>query len=225
MKQTHLSFSILFVWVLLSTLTWGQDEASLTGAVLDQSSAPIAKVSVTLYSLDRVFQTESGADGQFRFPNISPGTYDLEVSAAGFVKQKLPLHLSTNDARTLTLVLKIGSMPDMNYCGPHPSIQYQSNAPKERQVAGTVRDYVNKRPIVKAQIALLRVGERQPILTGRSDRTGRFTLDNPPIGRYLLRIGREDYWPEEVKELLVPQENSVHLDVSLLKRNRIVVCQ
>jgi hypothetical protein len=61
------------------------------------ASAPVAKVTVTLSSLDRVLQEETGADGNFRFASVPPGTYELGFSAEGFVKQKLPITLSSGD--------------------------------------------------------------------------------------------------------------------------------
>jgi hypothetical protein len=222
MRQTR---CLLFVWVSLGAWAWGQNDASLAGIVIDQASAPIAKVLLTLGSLDRVLEAESGTDGQFRFPSVPAGTYDFEISAPGFVKQKLQLSLSNRDSRQLTTILKVGNMPDMNYCGPHPSIRYKIADAKERQVAGTVRDYFNNKPIASAEIALVRAGEAQPIITSSSDDAGKFALYHPPAGKYTLRISRAHYWQENVKELLIPREDSTFVDLTMLKRNQSVVCQ
>jgi hypothetical protein len=113
----------------------------------------------------------------------------------------------------------------MNYCGPHPTVRYESAKSNGRQLAGIVRDDYDAKPIAKAKIALLRVGEKQPILKCSSDQTGKFKLNDPPTGRYTLRISRQGYWEADLKEFLIPRENSALIDFPLLKRNKIVVCQ
>jgi Carboxypeptidase regulatory-like domain len=228
LKQTHLLVLILVIrasLLLVGTSVWGQNKANFSGSITDPASAPVAKVSVTLSSLDRVLQAESDAHGQFRFPSVSPAVYKLELSAPGFLKQTLPINLSDGDSRSLTIVLKVGSMPDMNYCGSHPSVRYESAEFDGRQLAGIVREYYDVKPVAKAKIALFREGEKQPILKCRSDQTGQFKLNDPPAGRYTLRISRQGYWEADLKEFLIPRENSVFVNFPLLKRNRIVVCQ
>jgi hypothetical protein len=175
LKQTHSLVLILLVRASLlqvGTSVWGQNTANFSGAITDAASAPVAKVLVTLSSLDRVLQAESDADGQFRFTSVPPGLYDVELSAPGFLKQTLPINLSDGDSRSLTVVLKVGSLPDMNYCGPHPSVRYESARFDGRQLAGIVRDYYDVKPVAKAKIALFREGEKQPILKCRSTKRG-----------------------------------------------------
>jgi hypothetical protein len=107
--RTHLLVTILVVCaslLLVGMSVWGQNNANLTGAISDLASAPVAKVSVTISSLDRVLQAESDADGQFRFTSVPPGVYNLEFSAPGFLKQTLPINLSYGDSRSLTIVSK-----------------------------------------------------------------------------------------------------------------------
>jgi hypothetical protein len=155
LKQTHSLVLILVVRASLlpvGTSVWGQDTANLTGAITDPASAPVANVSVTVSSLDRVLQAESDADGQFRFLSVPPAVYTLELSSPGFVKQTVPINLSDAGSRSLTVVLKVGSMPDMNYCGPHPSVRYESAKFDGRQLAGIVRDYDELKPIAKAKL-------------------------------------------------------------------------
>jgi carboxypeptidase family protein len=136
MKETQFLFSVLFVWISFGMFAGEEHPASLNCAVTDPASAPVANVSATLSSLDRALQAESSTDGQVRFPSVPPGTYGLEVSAAGFAKQKIPLTLSSGDSRTLTILLKVGSVPDMNSCGPHPSIRYEVSDPKRGKLQG-----------------------------------------------------------------------------------------
>src|SRR5258708_39425582 len=58
----------------------------LAGTVVDPSGAVVAKAEVTLRNAVSGYMqsTVSAADGSFRFTNIPPNPYRLEVKAAGF---------------------------------------------------------------------------------------------------------------------------------------------
>jgi hypothetical protein len=214
-KSTHFPAFLFVACALLGRSSYGQEIGSLTGTISDQTSAPIAKVSAILYSMDRVLQTESGEDGRFRFPRAPPGAYDLVISANGFVKQKLPIDLSNGDSRALEIVLKVVRyVPDMNYCGAYPLVRYEIANSKGRHLAGIIRGYYDNKPIVNAKIALLRTGEKQPTLKCTSD-----TFNDPPAGRYTLRISGRGYREGNLRELLFPRENGAFIDFPLLKRS------
>jgi hypothetical protein len=208
------------------SLGLGQSGSQLTGAVRDLSAAPVAGVLVTLSSLDRALQTKSAADGWFRFEKVPKGKYDLELSAPGFVKQSFPVDVSEITPQALTIVLKmIVSLPDMNYCGAHPSVSYrllQSNSP---HLTGIVRDYSDEKPVRNATVSLWRTGEERPAFTSHSDQIGRVQFNDVPAGHYDLRILRRGYRPAELKQLLVPRESGTSVDFPILKTKWIVVCQ
>jgi hypothetical protein len=58
----------------------------ITGTVLDQTGAVVAGARVTLVIAGQSPNREvlSGSDGQFSFANVAPGTFQLNVSLAGF---------------------------------------------------------------------------------------------------------------------------------------------
>jgi hypothetical protein len=89
---------LLFVAMSWTSLCFGQNPqvpqqkiGSISGTVLDQTRAviPGAKISLTRTIDGQVStqQTISGVDGQFSFTNISPGPFQLTISAAGFAPQ------------------------------------------------------------------------------------------------------------------------------------------
>jgi hypothetical protein len=199
-----------------------QDNCHLVGTVSDATSAPLQGVSVLLNSLDRVFQTRSNAAGIFRFEHVPGGFYELDLSAPGFAKRTLPVDLR-NASQSLAIVLKVGSMPDMNYCGPHPSIAYGSPRAIRPQLIGIIQDYDSHQPISKVEIAVWRAS--QQVSMRSSDKAGKFAFIDLSAGYYDLRISRPGYWTEDVKRLLLPRENDVTVNISILKRSRIVVCQ
>jgi hypothetical protein len=64
LKSSVPKIAILFSLLIVGILAFGQGNTSvLTGTVTDQSLAPVTGVSVTLSSLDRVYQTKSASDG------------------------------------------------------------------------------------------------------------------------------------------------------------------
>ncbi len=62
---------------------------SISGTVVDQSGAVIAGARLRLTSEDRalILEALSGADGQFSFANVPPGSFKVTVMSAGFATQ------------------------------------------------------------------------------------------------------------------------------------------
>ena len=117
---------------LVSVPGIGQDNGTaFVGMVTDRNQTPLARAVVILSSNERVLQAHSSVRGQFHFENVPRKTYDLECSAPGFARQKFSVDLSNEDAPPLAIVLQVASQPDMEMCGPHPSIAYSSVDPKE----------------------------------------------------------------------------------------------
>jgi hypothetical protein len=211
--------------VLLSLLAQ-DNNAVFSGTVTDRFATPAANVSVTLSSVDRVLQTKSSTNGQFRFQGVPQGTYDLEFANPGFIKQKVSVDLSTGSAQSPTIVLQLSSQPNMDYCGPHPSITYDPPDSKNLKLAGVVRAYEDLRPRAHAELALWRDDDPQTKATAFTDAKGTFKVDTLPPGRYHLKVSLKGYLPEEVKSLLVPRENSVFIDIPIVKDDkRLIICQ
>jgi hypothetical protein len=59
---------------------------TIEGTVVDPSGAAVTKAVITIHNAvsGHRQETVSGADGTFRFSNIPPNPYHLEVTAAGF---------------------------------------------------------------------------------------------------------------------------------------------
>lgn len=218
-------FAIGISLLVFGTLGLGQSDPQLTGTIRDATSAPITGVRVTLSSLDRAFQTKSTADGNFRFERVPAGTYDLEFYAPGFVKQEFPVDVSNPASQTVKIVLKIGSVPDMSDCGPHPSIKYFPLEVGVAHVTGIVRGYYDQNALANATVTLWRTGEKRPAFRSNSDKTGRFEFNDVPASHYDLRIVRQGYLPAELKQLLIPRETGESVDFTILKEGQVAVCQ
>jgi hypothetical protein len=213
--------------IVVGFLSFGQDNhPDLTGMITDQSLAPAANVLVTLSSIERVFQTKSSTNGQFRFEGVPRGTYDLEFAGAAFVKQRVSIDLSNGSAQALSVVLNISSQPNMDYCGPHPSIRYDSPDLNNLKLTGVVRAYESRRPLARAELTLWRDDDTQMESTAVADGKGKFKFDSLPAGRYHLQVSRRGYLRTAVTPLLLPRENGVFIDIPIVRDDKkIIICQ
>jgi hypothetical protein len=90
-----------------------------------------------------------------------------------------------------------------------------------------VRSYDKKRkPLPGAEVTLARLDDPQITSHTRSDDHGRFQFESLAAGRYNLRISLNGYLLPEPKQILVPRENNVAVDVSMVRDDkRLIVCQ
>jgi hypothetical protein len=107
-------------WVLILTLlaqliaagiARSQATTSLRGTVTDSSGGYIAGASVTLTNPESKNErtAATGNDGGYQFLFLPPGTYTLDVAAAGFQKyEQTGLQLLVNTPVTVNVQLKVG---------------------------------------------------------------------------------------------------------------------
>jgi len=117
---------------------------------------------VTLLSLNRIRQTTSTSDGAFQFEGLEEGAYAIEATAPGFAKKIIPVTLRPSQSReTITVVLNVGNMPDMEKCGRDVSVRYEGVNATGPNLIGTLRDYFSHKPISNAEISIASEGHGQ----------------------------------------------------------------
>ncbi|HUD21618.1 MAG TPA: TonB-dependent receptor [Acidobacteriaceae bacterium] len=89
---------------------WAQSgiSSALAGSVADKSGAMIAnaRVIATEVNTGAVRTVQSNADGRFLFSQVNPGTYRIEVSAAGFgIGQSQPVSVSVGQTAAVNFTL------------------------------------------------------------------------------------------------------------------------
>jgi hypothetical protein len=105
-------FTFIVLLFALGTVAWAQDNATVSGSVLDPSGAAIANVaiSITNTATGQVRETVSNSAGDYRFPNVGAGTYNLSASITGFQKySKTGLVVHVADTLEANINLAIGS--------------------------------------------------------------------------------------------------------------------
>ncbi len=126
---------------------------SLSGNVLDASGAAIPGAKITAHDPSNgvTRETVSSAEGAYRFPELSLGSYDVTVSATGFSTQvQHGVQITVDSVSALNLILRPGSTEAVvNVDASSPSVETQSS-----DLGGTVQ----ARQIVQLPLALGGVG-------------------------------------------------------------------
>ena len=84
----------------------------LVGTVKDATGAvvPNASITITNQATGVTATGKSTGEGQYRFPNLSPGTYDVVVTAAGFSKTTVKgIAVDLNKTATADIPLSVGT--------------------------------------------------------------------------------------------------------------------
>jgi hypothetical protein len=81
--------ALLLLFAVVVEPVFGQslgNAGTIEGSVVDPAGAAVAKASVTIHNAVTGYRqvTLTGSDGTFRFGNIPPNSYRVEVAASGF---------------------------------------------------------------------------------------------------------------------------------------------
>ena len=107
-------FSLVATLALLtSAIAWSQDtRGTISGRVLDPSGSviPGANVLVSNAAMGTKASLTTNADGIYRAPLLSPGTYSIEVTSAGFKKAlRSAVEVRVADRLDIDIKLEIGT--------------------------------------------------------------------------------------------------------------------
>ena len=98
---------------LAPSLLFAQGISQLSGTVVDASGAVIAGATVQVQTANGAVQAtlQSGTNGSFAFFRLSPGSYRLEVSKAGFESRQVPVTIEASKVPApLRITLDVGSV-------------------------------------------------------------------------------------------------------------------
>ena len=99
--------------LLVCSVAWSQGIFStITGTVQDPSGAviPGAQVTLTNAASGTVRQTTANAQGYYTFASVPVGTYNLDVTSAGFQKFELKgIQLGGGELRNINASMKVGA--------------------------------------------------------------------------------------------------------------------
>lgn len=105
----------LFAAIVTASSIYAQSTTSLRGLVSDSTGAviPGAVVTITNSKIGFTRQTTADPTGQYQFPQIGPGVYDVKVEQQGFrVTLKSMVELLVNTPGTLNFKLELGNVTE-----------------------------------------------------------------------------------------------------------------
>jgi hypothetical protein len=122
---------LMLAFALCSSSALGQaSQGAVAGTVTDASGAvvPHVKIIATEIHSGVVYNTESNGSGDYRFPNMSIGTYNISASASGY-KEQTAAGVAVQLASTtpLDIKLQVGSVAEkVTVEADAPTIQTES---------------------------------------------------------------------------------------------------
>ena len=163
----------LFLYLIaMSTLAFAQSgTTSLRGTVSDASSATVSGASVTLASPERGFArtATTNSSGDYEFPQLKPGTYQLTVTMSGFRKlEQKQIQLLVDTPATVNLKLEVGAATEtVEVTGEAPVINTTDasvgNAFSETQVKSLPMEGRNVPDLLSLQAGVAYTGNRSDI--------------------------------------------------------------
>jgi hypothetical protein len=107
----RISFLLMLGLVLLGTVAYGQETASIVGTVTDPSGAavPGAKITITNTETGIVRSTTTNTTGSYSARELAIGHYNVRVEAAGFkASERTGITLNVNDTVRADAGLQVG---------------------------------------------------------------------------------------------------------------------
>jgi len=110
----HFLLMILPVVLAVAPAIYGQaSDGNVVGTITDQSGASIPNATVVLANMETGVTRTATTDtsGSYRFPNVLVGRYEIQVTAAGFLNQKIKnLVVELNRTLTSNVTLQVGQV-------------------------------------------------------------------------------------------------------------------
>lgn len=132
-----LGVAILIVPLLISERSWAQvADAALSGTVTDASGAavPNARISVKNMETGQSATAQTNPAGFYNLPQLTPGDYDVTISAEGFATKVAKMTLTGGATLTMNAALAA------QQAQPQAPAENLPNAPSSSKTAPSLQD-------------------------------------------------------------------------------------
>jgi hypothetical protein len=144
MKRTSIACAFLFLSALTAPLSAADPAGTISGRVLDPSSAgvPTARVVITNTRTGLNRETTTASDGGYVFPLVPVGDYNLSVQAPGFRRfEQHGITVETDASVTVPVNVQVGDVND--------SVTVEAQASLVETRSGTLGQVVQQQKIVE----------------------------------------------------------------------------
>src|SRR5918992_550322 len=111
-------FAVSFLALLFSLIALPADAevapGRLTGQVVDQSGAVVARASITVRRPAIGFERrlEPDSEGSFSVPELAPGDYEVTATSAGFALAVQRVSIGSGEIRQVPFRLRVGGLTE-----------------------------------------------------------------------------------------------------------------
>jgi hypothetical protein len=231
----RITATILLILFICVGPSLGQSGANLTGVVLDANGNLIVDASVNLHSKYGTLQTVTDRDGRFRFADLVPGIYTLEVKHSGFATNVVePIRISAAEPAPPMLTLRMEMQAvAMGNCGDFSTVSYEKRKPGGAQLVGVIRPMPPRAepdaswpetPFSKATVEVYKVGSNRVVASTNPDERGKFRLSGLAIGNYTLKVSYAGYFGGHSKKFQITKGYVTEVTVPMLPRGEANAC-
>lgn len=127
----RITWLLVFVFAFWTAASAQSTRSEILGTVTDPSAAAISGAKVRVRSLDTgvVEETESDAEGRFRFRQLLLGNYEVQVEKTGFAKYvQGPITLRLNQNADISVKLEVSQMSETVTVAANATVVNTTNA-------------------------------------------------------------------------------------------------
>jgi hypothetical protein len=140
MKIQKLLLLITVIGTLLLSVAWGQTSGTLSGKITAADGSPVPNASVMITDSTGFARSTVGAqDGTFTIQNLPPGTYRVQVEAAGFKRlSQENVQVMAGTPISLQLGMEAGSNSETVEVAGHAPLAQDQDAQIAHSYAGRI---------------------------------------------------------------------------------------
>jgi hypothetical protein len=172
------SLTFVVISALISTAALGQSAGDVSGRVVDDGARPITGARLELKPGSR--HVVSDEEGRFRFRDVAPGKYTIEVQRIGYQAVSVPVEVTRTGAKPTIVLTAIPRILD--------SVRISERAAPNR-FSATVLDE-SDHPIPDVAVTSEGISN-----TLRTDSSGHFIVPKQVHGTLVIRLRKIGYGP------------------------------
>ena len=150
MKISHGSHLSIAVILLFASMVFGAAPVcaqvaggTIQGTVHDQTGAlvPGAQVSIKNVATGVAYRAQTNSSGSYSAPNLTPGTYEITITAAGFAPQTTTgVTLSVGGELTIDAAVQVGSTATVLHVEGASGVELTTSAVSDQIDGPTIRE-------------------------------------------------------------------------------------